>query len=285
MDKFKDRRQMPRLVLPKNLPSPGQTAILASCNLDYFIKYGLLLIDSVLKYTPNQPIIINCVEFSFSVAINIIKKYFHSSDLSNLYLTKTQFNGSTTLEQKDSYLKTIRYYVGESLQNVADLNLLIIDVDAMIVKHDFSDKLNEIKEEGITFGVGATYDYLKGSLYEAGRKNYLWRTVKAGLSFFSEKEQGKLALKKVVSCLFNNEDTIPPLDKLKLYRAYYGDQFALFMTSLELNGAPKQLNHKIKCIGPDTKDIVSFSKREEGSIWIPPARYRYERLFDLNNIN
>ena len=135
-------------------------------------------------------------------------------------------------------------------------------------------------------GVGSTQDFLVKSLFEIGKYNYLWRTVKAGFSFFNADQNGKICLSKVARCLFNLQDNIPPVDSLKLYRAYYGDQLALFMTALEFNSAPKEYGFSIKCLGHRENDMIKFKDKHflGGSICIPPASYKPNIEFDINKI-
>jgi hypothetical protein len=83
--------------------------------------------------------------------------------------------------------------------------------------------------------------------------------------------------------LFNHTDLVPPIDELKLYRAYYGDQLAIFFTSLENNSAPTSIGHVVKCVGYGDDQIVTFGgDPDKGSLWIPPASKRNDSLFMLN---
>ena len=285
---FDSRRRMPQITFSKRIPEEGQNVILVSGNLDYFVRFGLSLINSINTFCPSQPIMINCVDFSMSTAENILQKYFCREKLLNVFLCKTMlnnFNADITPDQKMCFYKTIRYQVGRSLQKQVNVNLAICDIDALIISSNFSNKLSELSESSISMGVGATQDFLGKSLFEVGRNNYLWRTVKAGFTFFNTKKRGKECLNRVTQCLFNLEDRIPPIESLKLYRAYYGDQLALFMTALELNSAPKEYGFTISCLGYRENDIINFRQKEYGGcIWIPPGSYRKESEFDVSKI-
>ena len=81
-------------------------------------------------------------------------------------------------------------------------------------------------------------------------------------------------------------DPIPPVDKLKLYRAYYGDQLAIIFTLLELNSSPKDLGHNVSCIISSNTKIVNFGKNpNEGYMWIPPASNRDESQFSIDSMS
>ena len=228
---------------------------------------------------------INCVDFTITKARTIIDKYFDSIGDENIMFTKTDLSsmGFLSLDQKMCYLKTIRFYVALKIREIIDIDILITDIDALITKESFSSKYQELLNDNIHFGIGATYDFFASSLYESRKQNYLWRTVKAGLTFFKSGEYGFQALKMIACSLFNFTDQIPPIDELKLYRAYYGDQLAILFTALELNTLDKGDNYNIKCLGCREGDIVSFTENPyKASIWIPPASKRDDNLFNRN---
>ena len=82
--------------------------------------------------------------------------------------------------------------------------------------------------------------------------------------------------------MFNITDPIPPIEELKLYRAYYGDQLAIIFTALEFNSAPQEVGHKVTCIVSNENKILSFgSDPNIGYMWIPPASKRNEAQFTL----
>jgi len=270
------------------MPEEGQNVILVSGNLDYFVRFGLSLVHSINTFCPSQPIMINCVDFSMSLAENILKKYFCKEKILNVFLCKTTLNifaADITPDHKICFYKTIRYHVGRLLQKQVNVNLAICDIDALVISSNLSNELLNLSESSISMGVGATQDFLGKSLFEVGQHNYLWRTVKAGFTFFNVNKGGKECLARVTQCLFNLEDRIPPIESLKLYQAYYGDQLALFMTALEFSSAPKEYGFTIRCLGYKENDIINFREKESGGcIWIPPGSYRKESEFDVSKI-
>lgn len=286
LNTYKERRLMPRVLIPDRTFANRKNSFLVSGNLDYFVRYGLSLIDSHVKNGQGTGLIINCVDFTMQTAQDLLGKYFHVDSLGSIFLTKTEIPlSSISPERKLSYLKTIRYYVALQLRLKTDLNLIVGDIDALITRNDFGIRYDQLISNSTTFGVGSTYDYLGEGLFRAASINYLWRTVKAGFTFFKSGDSGLLAIKRIVQSLFNYQDDIPPSDELKLYRAYYGDQLAILLTSLELNSASKKENHKVKCIGCSKNSIVTFGKDpNEGTLWIPPASQRNNDLFSLGKL-
>ena len=277
---------MPRVLIPNRTFANKQNSFLVSGNLDYFVRYGLSLVNSHLNNGHGTGLIINCVDFTMQIAQDLLGKYFNIDSLGSVFLTKTEIPLSgMSAERKLSYLKTIRYYVALQLRLKTDLNLIIGDIDALITSNDFGFRYNQLANSSTTFGVGSTYDYLGEGLFSAASINYLWRTVKAGFTFFKQGDNGLLAIRRIVQCLFNYQDDIPPSDELKLYRAYYGDQLAILLTSLELNSLSANKNHKVECIGYSKNSIVTFGKEpKDGTLWIPPASQRNNDLFSLEKI-
>ena len=99
-------------------------------------------------------------------------------------------------------------------------------------------------------------------------------------AYYSHHNFGLAALKSIDQYLFNTEDLIPPIDDLKLYRTYYGDQLAMLFTSLELNAANN--GNVIECLGHQPNDLITFSgDPNNGSMWIPPASKRNSKYFRL----
>ena len=64
------------------------TIVLVSGNLDYFVRYGLALINSFVKNGGNTCLVINCVDFTISQARKITDKYFDSIGGENIIFTK-----------------------------------------------------------------------------------------------------------------------------------------------------------------------------------------------------
>lgn len=285
-DQFYSRKRMPRIVIPSYIQSSSEKSILVSGNLDYFVRYGLALVRSHLeKSKGNISLIINCVDFSLSIAQNLLLRYFTKTQLSSIYLIKSDLKplGFLTPDQKLSYLKTIRFYVGILLREYIDTNLIICDIDCLVASKNLEDLYHKLTNSSTTFGVGSTINYLELGLYDTGQKNYLWRTVKAGFTYFKKGNKGREALKRISRSLFNYADMIPPIDELKLYRAYYGDQLAIFFTSIEFDSAPKDTGHIVKCLGYKENQIVTFGNNPaNGALWIPPASKRNDNLFALD---
>ena len=284
IDDYSKRREMPRIVIPEILKSNKLPGILVSGNLDYYVRYGLPLINSFLKYSSKTALIINCVDFTISLANSLLKQHISGATQNKIFFTKTELSslGLLSQERKSCYLKTIRYYIGLKIRKILPtMPLIIADIDALLTKSSFDSDYKKLTSSSIDFGIGSTYDFLNNSLYDSRKQNYLWRTIKAGCSYYNEGQYGTQALNMIVQSLFNLDDKIPPADKLKLYRAYYGDQLAILFTSLELNSQVTKNSSRIKCLGCSENDMISFSNREYGSFWIPPASKRDEKLFDL----
>ena len=285
-DQFFSRKRMPRIVIPTRIQTISENSFLVSGNLDYFVRYGLALVKSHLeKNIEGISLIINCVDFSINIAHNLLLRHFNKNQLSSIYLIKTDLKplGSLTPDQKLSYLKTIRFYVALLLREYIDVNLIICDIDCLITNDKLKDLYYELTDSNTTLGVGSTLNYLDLGLYKTGQKNYLWRTVKAGFTYFKKGNKGREALQRISRCLFNYADAIPPIDELKLYRAYYGDQLAIFFTSIEFNSAPKNAGHVVRCFGYEDNQIVTFGSNPLiGALWIPPASKRDDNLFILN---
>ena len=90
-------------------------------------------------------------------------------------------------------------------------------------------------------------------------------------------------MQSICSKLFNLHDPIPPIDGLKLYRAYYGDQLAILFTALEIASMQEISNHSVKCLGFKKGQIISFGDSpKDGAMWIPPASARNDELFNLD---
>lgn len=286
-NKFSDRRVMPRVVIPKRSLLNKKSSYLASGDLNYFVTYGIPLIKSHIENGGDSGLIINCVDFSLTNALSILLKYFSESDLQSVFLTKTAFdNIIVSPETRLCYLKTIRYYVALLLRKSLNIDLIVGDIDALIVNKSFQEDYTNLRNSKTTFGIGSVANFLdQNSIYINSQNNYLWRTVKAGFTYFKQGKHGSFALNRIVQSLFNIEDTIPPTDALKLYRAYYGDQLAILFTALELNSAPKKQGHVLSCIGYKANDIVNFGfSSDNGSIWIPPASKRDQSKFELYRI-
>ena len=50
---FNSRRRMPKITFSKKMPDEGQSILLVSGNLDYFVRFGLSLINSINKFCPS----------------------------------------------------------------------------------------------------------------------------------------------------------------------------------------------------------------------------------------
>ena len=282
LDKYSDRRIMPEIVIPSRTLGVGEPSILASGDLNYFIKFGLPLIKSHIINGGKTGLIINCVDFEMQVATDIMHKYFDRKRLSRIFLTKTNIKKRilASPDQNACFLRTIRFHVARLMREQINIDLLITDIDALITKKDFSSKFQALCDSDTTFAVGAIYDFFSNGLFESSKNNFLWRTIKAGFSYYSHHNFGLAALKSIDQYLFNTEDLIPPIDDLKLYRTYYGDQLAMLFTSLELNAAND--GNIIKCLGHRPNDLVTFSgDPNNGSMWIPPASKRNSKYFQI----
>lgn len=285
-DRFSSRRQMPRIVITDRIKEISENSLLVSGNLDYFVRYGLALVRSHLEQNNKGiSLIINCVDFPINTADALLLRYFNKNQLSSVYLMKTNLKSIDTLtpDQNLSYLKAIRFYVATLLRELVDINLIICDIDCLITSDKLGALYCKLADSSATLGVGSTLDYLNLGLYYTGQKNYLWRAVKAGFTYFKKGNRGREALRRISRCLFNYADNIPPTDELKLYRAFYGDQLAIFFTSIELNSAPENVGHVVKCLGYEDNQIVTFGGNPlAGALWIPPASKRDDNLFKLN---
>ena len=284
LSKFAERREMPKVILSQDLTKVRQKALLVSGDLSYFVQYGLPLIRSFLELTNDTSLIINCVDFEMKMASSLITKYFGEFDSAAVILVKTKLSslGYIDSDRKLSYLKTIRFYVAKEIRAKVDTNLIVADIDSLITESSFQIKFNELINSEVTFAVGATYDFLSHGLYNASNQNYIWRTIKAGFTYFKSGDSGNQAILRVVSKLFNIYDPIPPVDHLKLYRAYYGDQLSLLFTALELSLAKEEGKHHVKCIGFNNNELISFGSNPiQGSMWIPPASKRDNSLFKV----
>ena len=284
-DNYSNRRVLPRLVMPMDDFTTSSAALLCSGDFNYFMKYGLALIASKLKNASDCDLIINCVDFPIHIASQTVSRFLSiEPSESGIYFTKTDTSviSNITLDAKACYLRTIRYYVAHSIMNKFPVSLAIIDIDSLIVNPSFSNDFSRFLERNYSFVVGSRSDFTSLPLYEASSKGYLWRTVKAGFSFFQNEKFGLYAIERVYNSLFNTNDDIPPLEPLKMYRAYYEDQICLLLTFLELLSVPtknRTTNH-LSCIGDKKSDFVSFTRDfSNSSLWIPPASARDKKVF------
>ena len=152
------------------------------------------------------------------------------------------------------------------------------DIDSLITNNLFDQNILSFLHDkvDVCFGSTSNLDMLISPSFE---NNYLWRSIKAGFTYFSNSFYGKKILERVTQSLFNFKDPIPPIEDLKLYRAYYGDQLALIFTLFEAYHGKS--NIKIKCLGSKNDDFVSFEKiTKSTSFWIPPASKRIEKFID-----
>ena len=271
-DKFSNRRILPRLVLSTNGIADSSNAILCSGDFNYFMKYGLALISSKLRNAPN-------------IAEQIVSRFLSVNAYSSgIYFVKTDTSviKHIPLEVKSSYLRTIRYYVAYILMQKYSVSLSVIDIDSLIVSPDFPSDYQAFLDQNYSFVIGSRADFSAKQLYEIGSTDYLWRTIKAGFSYFKNDRIGTKAIERVFHSLFNTTDAVPPLDNLKMYRAYYGDQICLLLTFLELLSVPledRTTNH-LSCVGHRNTDFVSFSRDfSNSSLWIPPASARDHTVF------
>ena len=287
VDPYADRRRMPRIILSPRIHEKHNdidNCILASGNLEYFVNYGLALANSHQLHSRTTPLIINCIDFSMSLAQALLDKALPSNK--NIFFSKTQLNHKkiTSTDEKICFYKTIRFEVAKHIQSAINCNIAIIDIDSLY-RNDARHIFECLHAEGIDFGIGSTMDFCSKSMHEVGEKNFPWRTIKAGFSYYSKSSLGKLTLIKICNKLFNYLDKIPPVDNLKLYTAYYGDQLALLFTMLELLSAPNYKTSHVKCIGHIEGDLVSFGDINSRSIlWIPPASKRVEKEFQPETI-
>ena len=284
-DKFSSRRILPRVVMSPNGIADSQNAILCSGDFNYFMKYGLALIASKLKNAPSINLIVNCVDFPLSIAEQIVSRFLSvDATSSGIYFVKTDTSviKHIALEVKASYLRTIRYYVAYILMQKYSVSLSVIDIDSLIVSPRFVTDYQSFLDLNYSFVIGSRADFSAKPLYEIGSNDYLWRTIKAGFSYFRNDKFGNKAIERVFHSLFNTTDAVPPLDNLKMYRAYYGDQICLLLAFLELLSVPvehRTTNH-LSCVGHSKSDFVSFSRDfSNSSLWIPPASAREPSVF------
>ena len=162
LDKFADRRLMPRVVIPREILRISNSAVLVSGDLSYFLKFGIPLIQSFVRTNIKHSLIINCVDFKLSHANIILKKFFNENDLKNLYLTKTSLdNQNYSPEQKLCYLRTIRFYLAQQIRaSNKFIDLIITDIDALFISEQFNKKYNQLRESKTTFAIGATANFL-----------------------------------------------------------------------------------------------------------------------------
>ena len=285
VDKFSSRRVLPRLAMPSNMFDNISASLLCSGDFYYFMKYGLALISSKIKNASEFYLIVNCVDFPIHIAEQIVRSLLGVNAAEcRVYFTKTDTSSipNITLEMKASLLRTIRYYVAYSIMQKYSVSLSVIDIDSLIVNPNFTSRFDKFFSQNFSFVIGSRLDLVSKPLHEIGSYGYLWRTVKAGFTFFRNDEYGKIAIKRVFDSLFNVTDPIPPVDALKMYRAYYGDQICLLLTFLELLSVPPDLrvsNH-LSCIGHSNNDFISFTRDfANSSLWIPPASERDSRVF------
>lgn len=281
---FEERRKMPRVVFGFD-PQQLNSCILASCDINYFKKYALCLINSMIKAQCNTNLVINCVNFSISEAKKICLDIFRSMP-KFLFFMKTETKDlASSPEILSCYYRTIRFYTSYLLHMFKPMHICIIDVDSLVTSKNIDADLNVLFSSNNNFIVGANQNLFERSFYDLGQKNYLWRTIKAGFTYFSNKEEGRACLSRTVSCLFNIDDNIPPIEDLKLYRAYYGDQLALLFCAIEFH-SNTQYRETIACLGWDEHHFVSFDViKKQTSLWIPPGSKRNEKIFDIFRVN
>jgi len=81
MDKFSNRRLMPRVVVASGISELNDDSILVSGDLNYFLKYGIPLLKSYLGKKIKNPLIINCVDFKISMAQRLLENFFSKPEL------------------------------------------------------------------------------------------------------------------------------------------------------------------------------------------------------------
>ena len=281
---FDERRRMPRVVFGFD-PQQLDSCILASCDINYFKRYALCIINSMIKAGSDLNLVINCVNFSISEAKKICLHsfgylprflYFMKSETKDLaHDTETLF----------AYYRTIRFYASYLLHLKKSMHICIIDVDSIITSKRIDDEMNALFGSKNAFVVGSNQDLFGNSLYHLGQTNYLWRIIKAGFTYFSNNEIGRACLSRTVNCLFNIDDGIPPVEELKLYRSYYGDQLALLFCAMEFHSNHLHRNF-INCIGWKEDHFISFDTiKKKTSLWIPPGSKRDEKIFDMFRIS
>ena len=169
IDKYSDRRLMPRVIIPKNLLQLSGKSIMVSGDLNYFIKYGIPLINSHLKHKLDTNLIINCVDFQLSTANSILNKYFPTKSTERVFLIKTDFSNFIFVdpERKQSYLKTIRFYVAKLLRSKCNIPLIVTDIDALITSNKFDDEYSSLISSQTTFGVGSQFNFINDSFFKS----------------------------------------------------------------------------------------------------------------------
>ena len=184
-----------------------------------------------------------------------------------------------------AYYRTIRFYASYLLHLQKPVHICIIDVDSIVTSKRIDDEMNKLFASKHHFVVGSSQDLFGNSFYHIGQTNYLWRTIKAGFTYFSNDDIGRACLSRTVNCLFNINDKIPPVEELKLYRAYYGDQLALLFCALEFHSS--QLHRElINCIGWHENHFISFDTiKKKTSLWIPPGSKRDQKIFNTFRIS
>ena len=281
---FEERRRMPRVVFGFD-PQQLDSCILASCDINYFKKYALCIINSMIKAESKTNLVINCVNFSISEARQIcLNSLGHLPRFLYFMKSETQ-NLAHNTEILFAYYRTIRFYASYLLHLQKPIHICIIDVDSIITSKRIDTDMNALFASKNNFVVGSNQDLFGNSLYSLGQKNYLWRIIKAGFTYFSNNDIGRACLLRTVNCLFNIDDGIPPVEELKLYRAYYGDQLALLFCTMEFR-SNKLYREFINCIGWKEDHFISFDTiKKKTSLWIPPGSKRDEKIFDLFRIS
>ena len=184
-----------------------------------------------------------------------------------------------------AYYRTIRFYASYLLHLQKSMHICIIDVDSIITSKRIDADMRTLFASENHFVIGSSQDLFGNSLYHLGQTNYLWRIIKAGFTYFSNDKTGRASLSRTVNCLFNIDDGIPPVEELKLYKAYYGDQLALLFSAMEFHSNP-MYQKCINCIGWDEDHFISFDTiKKRTSLWIPPGSKRDEKIFDMFRIS
>ena len=239
----------------------------------------------MIKAESKTNLVINCVNFSISEARQIcLNSLGHLPRFLYFMKSETQ-NLAHNTEILFAYYRTIRFYASYLLHLQKPIHICIIDVDSIITSKRIDTDMNALFASKNNFVVGSNQDLFGNSLYSLGQKNYLWRIIKAGFTYFSKDEIGRACLTRTVNCLFNIDDGIPPVEDLKLYRAYYGDQLALLFCAMEFYSNELHCEF-IDCIGWKDDHFISFDTiKKKTSLWIPPGSRRDEKIFDLFRIN
>ena len=95
------------------------------------------------------------------------------------------------------------------MRSQLDIPLIIADIDALITSNKFDLEYSSLIASETTFGVGSQFDFINDSFFNSAKLNYLWRTVKAGFTYFADGSLGSLAITRIVDNLFNIADPIP----------------------------------------------------------------------------